>query len=67
MAKLKSSNTQPAAQVGVRVLPKQRKYPMEDRATTTKPKSSSPRKSAGKLSPAQAAGIRAKAKRLLGK
>jgi len=54
----------PASDFG---LPKQRKYPMEDRLTRLRPKSSPTKEQhESKLSPAQAR-IRAKAKRPLGK
>ena len=49
-------------------LPKQRRYPMEDRTHQIKAEEFATKEEhAGKLSPAQAARIRAKAKRLLGK
>ena len=61
MAKLKSAtrNRLPTSVFG---LPKQRKYPMEDRTHRLKPESSPPKEGAGKPSPAQAARIRAKAR-----
>jgi hypothetical protein len=66
MAKLKAAarNKLPASTFG---LPKQRKYPMEDRTHQIKAEEFATKEQhAGKLSPAQAARIRAKAKRLLG-
>ena len=49
-------------------LPKQRKYPMEDRTPQIKAEEFATKEErAGKLSPAQAARMRAQAKRLLGK
>ena len=49
-------------------LPKQRKYPMEDPTHQIKAEEFATKEEhTGKLSPAQAARIRAKAKRLLGK
>jgi hypothetical protein len=48
-------------------LPKQRKYPMEDRVHQIKAEEFATKEErAGKLSPAKAARIRAKANRLLG-
>jgi hypothetical protein len=67
MAKLKAAtrNKLPSSVFG---LPKQRKYPMEDRTHQIKAEEFATKEEhAGKLSPAQAARIRAKAKRLLGK
>ena len=66
MAKLKAAirNKLPDSAFG---LPKQRKYPMEDRVHQIKAKEfATKEENKGKLSPAQAARIRAKAKRLLG-
>jgi len=66
MAKLKSAkrNRLPSSACG---LPKQRKYPMEDRTHQIKAEEFATKEErAGKLSKAQAARIRAKAKRLLG-
>jgi hypothetical protein len=66
MAKLRAAarNKLPASTFG---LPKQRKYPMEDRVHQIKAEEFATKEEhAGKLSPAQAARIRAKAKRLLG-
>jgi hypothetical protein len=64
MAKLKAAarNKLPSSAFG---LPGQRKYPMEDR--TKAEEFATKEQRAGKLSPAQASRIRAKAKRLLGK
>jgi hypothetical protein len=67
MAKLKAAtrNRLPSSDFG---LPKQRKYPMEDRVHQIKAEQFATKEEhKGKLSPAQAARIRAKAKRLLGK
>jgi hypothetical protein len=67
MAKLKSAtrNKLPSSVFG---LPKQRKYPMEDRTHQIKAKSrATEMERKGKLSPAQASRIRAKTNRLLGK
>ena len=67
MAKLKAAtrNTLPSSVFG---RPKQRKYPMEDRTHQIKAEEFATKdEHAGKLLPAQAARIRAKAKRLLGK
>jgi hypothetical protein len=67
MAKLKASarNKLPASTFG---LPKQRKYPMEDRVHQIKAEEFATKEQrAGKLSPAQASRIRANAKRLLGR
>ena len=67
MAKLKAAtrNKLPSSVFG---LPKQRKYPMEDRTHQIKAEEiATKEENKGKLSPAQAARIRAKAKRLLGK
>jgi hypothetical protein len=67
MAKLKAAarNKLPSSAFG---LPGQRKYPMEDRVHQVKAEEFATKEEhAGKLSPAQAARIRAKAKRLLGK
>lgn len=67
MAKLKAAarNRLPASDFG---LPKQRKYPMEDRVHQIKAKQFATKEvRKGKLSPAAAAKIRAKANRLLGK
>ena len=67
MARLKSAtrNRLPASDFG---LPGQRKYPMEDRTHQIKAEElATKEENAGKLSPTQAARIRAKAKRLLGK
>ena len=66
MAKLKAAarNKLPSSAFG---LPGQRKYPMEDRVHQIKAEEFATKEQhAGKLSPAQAARIRAKAKRLLG-
>lgn len=66
MAKLKaaSRNRLPASDFG---LPKQRKYPMEDRDHAGKAKGRATEMvKKGKLSPAAAARIRAKANRILG-
>jgi hypothetical protein len=66
MAKLKAAarNKLPGSAFG---LPKQRKYPMEDRTHQIKAEEFATKEQrAGKLSPAQASRIRAKAKRLLG-
>jgi hypothetical protein len=66
MAKLKAAarNKLPASVFG---LPKQRKYPMEDRVHQIKAEEfATKEENKGKLSPAAAARIRAKAKRLLG-
>jgi hypothetical protein len=66
MAKLKAAarNKLPASAFG---LPGQRKYPMEDRTHQIKAEEFATKEQrAGKLSPAQASRIRAKAKRLLG-
>jgi hypothetical protein len=67
MAKLKTAtrNRLPASEFG---LPKQRKYPMEDRSHQIRAKGrATEMEHKGKLSPAQASRIRAKANRLLGK
>jgi hypothetical protein len=67
MAKLKAAtrNRLPASDFG---LPKQRKYPMEDRTHQIKAKEFATKEvKKGKLTPAQASRIRAKANRLLGK
>ena len=67
MAKLKAAarNKLPSSAFG---LPGQRKYPMEDRTHQIKAEEFATKEQrAGKLSPAQASRIRAKAKRLLGK
>ena len=67
MSKLKAAtrNRLPSSAFG---LPGQRKYPMEDRVHQIKAEQFATKEEhAGKLSPAQAARIRAKAKRLLGK
>jgi hypothetical protein len=66
MAKLRAAarNKLPASTFG---LPGQRKYPMEDRVHQIKAEEFATKEQrAGKLSPAQASRIRAKAKRLLG-
>jgi hypothetical protein len=66
MAKLKGAirNRLPNSLFG---LPKQREYPMEDRTHQTKAEVFATKEQhEGKLSPAQAARIRSKAKRLLG-
>jgi hypothetical protein len=66
MAKLKAAarNKLPSSAFG---LPGQRKYPMEDRTHQIKAEEFATKEQrAGKLSPAQASRIRAKAKRLLG-
>jgi hypothetical protein len=66
MAKLKAAarNKLPSSAFG---LPGQRKYPMEDRVHQIKAEEFATKEQrAGKLSPAQASRIRAKAKRLLG-
>jgi hypothetical protein len=66
MAKLKAvtRNKLPSSAFG---LPKQHKYPMEDRVHQIKAEEFATKEQrAGKLSPAQASRIRAKAKRLLG-
>ena len=66
MAKLKaaSRNKLPSSVSG---LPKQRKYPMEDRTHQIKAEQFATKEERkGQLSPAQAGRIRAKAKRLLG-
>jgi hypothetical protein len=61
MAKLKSAtrNRLPTSVFG---LPKQGKYPMEDRTHQIKAGEFATKEGAGKLSPAQAARIRAKAR-----
>ena len=67
MGKLKAAtrNKLPSSAFG---LPGQRKYPMEDRVHQIKAKEfATKEKRKGKLSPAAAARIREKAKRLLGK
>jgi hypothetical protein len=67
MAKLKAAtrNRLPSSAF---VLPKQRKYSMEDRTHQIKAEEFATKEErAGKLSPAAASRIRAKAKRLLGK
>jgi hypothetical protein len=67
MAKLKAA-TRNRLHSSVFGLPKQHKYPMEDRAHQIKAEEFATKEEhAEKLSPAQAAKIRAKAKRLLGK
>ena len=66
MSKLKAAtrNRLPSSEFG---LPKQRKYPMEDRVHQIKVEQfATKEENKGKLRPAQAARIRAKAKRLLG-
>ena len=66
MSKLKAAtrNKLPSSAFG---LPGQRKYPMEDRTHQIKAEEfATKEENSGKLSPAQAARIRAKAKRLLG-
>jgi hypothetical protein len=66
MAKLRAAqrNKLPSSAFG---LPGQRKYPMEDCTHQIKAEEFATKEEhAGKLSPAQAARIRAKAKRLLG-
>ena len=66
MAKLNAAtrNKLPSSVFG---LPKQRKYPMEDRTHQIKAEEFATKEERkGKLSPAQASRIRAKAKRLLG-
>jgi hypothetical protein len=66
MAKLKAATRKrlPASDFW---LPKQRKYPMEDRVHQIKAEEFATKEERkGKLSPAQASRIRAKAKRLLG-
>jgi hypothetical protein len=66
MAKLKAAarTKLPSSVFG---LPKQRKYPMEDRVHQIKAEEFATKEERkGKLSPAQASRIRAKAKRLLG-
>jgi len=66
MAKLKAAqrNALPASEFG---LPKQRKYPMPDRAHAANAEARATQQvKKGKLSPAAASRIRAKAKRLLG-
>ena len=66
MSKLKAAarNKLPSSAFG---LPKQRKYPMEDRVHQIKAEEfATKEENKGKLSPAQAARIRAKASRLLG-
>ena len=66
MGKLKAAarNKLPSSAFG---LPGQRKYPMEDRTHQIKAEEFATKEQrAAKLSPAQAARIRAKAKRLLG-
>ena len=67
MAKLKAAqrNKLPSSAFG---LPGQRKYPMEDRVHQIKAEEfATKEEKKGKLSPAQASRIRAKAKRLLGR
>jgi hypothetical protein len=67
MAKLKaaSRNKLPSSVFG---LPKQRKYPVEDRGhQIAAQERATEMEHKGKLTPAQASRIRAKAKRLLGK
>jgi hypothetical protein len=67
MAKLKAAvrNKLPSSAFG---LPGQRKYPMEDRTHLIKAEEfATKEENKGKLSPAAAARIRAKAERLLGK
>ena len=66
MAKLKAVTRKlPSSVFG---LPKERKYPMEDRVHQIKAEEFATKEDRkGKLSPAQAARIRAKAKRLLGR
>ena len=66
MAKLRAAtrNKLPSSAFGQ---PKQRKYPMEDRTHQIKAQEFATKEQrAGKLSPAQASRIRAKASRLLG-
>lgn len=66
MAKLKAAarNKLPASEFG---LPGSRKYPMPDRSHAANAEArATQQEKKGKLSPAQAAKIRAKAKRLLG-
>ena len=66
MSKLKSAtrNRLPSSAFG---LPKQREYPMEDHGHQIKAEEFATKEvRKGKLSPAQASRIRAKAKRLLG-
>ena len=66
MARLKAAerNKLPSSAFG---LPGQRKYPMEDRTHQIKAEQFATKEERkGKLSPAQASRIRAKAKRLLG-
>ena len=66
MARLKAAerNKLPGSVFG---LPKQRKYPMEDRTHQIKAEEFATKEERkGKLSPVQASRIRAKAKRLLG-
>jgi len=66
MARLRAAerNELPSSAFG---LPKQRKYPMEDRTHQIKAEQFATKEERkGKLSPAQASRIRAKAKRLLG-
>ena len=66
MAKLKAA-TRNKLPSSVFELPKQRKYPMEDRTHQIKAgEFATKEENKGKLSPAQAARIRAKAKQLLG-
>ena len=67
MAKLKAAarNKLPSSAFG---LPGQRRYPMEDQVHQIKAEEFATKEQrAGKLSPAQASRIRAKAKRLLGR
>ena len=67
MARLKAAvrNKLPSSAFG---LPGQRKYPMEDRTHQIKAEQFATKEERkGKLSPAQASRIRAKAKRLMGK
>lgn len=67
MAKLKAAarNRIPASKFG---LPKQRKYPMEDKTHAADAKGRATQMvKKGKLSPSSAAKIRAKANRILGK
>ena len=66
MAKLKAKtrNALPASKFG---MPEQRKYPMPDRSHAANAKARATQQvKAGKLSPATASKIRAKANRLLG-
>ena len=66
MAKLKAATRNKLSASAFR-LPKQRKYPIEDRTHQIKAKKFATKEvKKGKLTPAQASRIRAKAKRLLG-